>query len=101
TSHTPIHRVCSQLQVRPDRIAGRERHAAVWPQILLGTQAHGLEQLLTVPARGRPVDRLPRDPRPGRRERPWPPPTSTPFGTPRWASSSSIGTGRPTPDSVN
>ena len=30
-----IHRVCFQLQVRPERIAEyRERHAAVWPEML-------------------------------------------------------------------
>jgi L-rhamnose mutarotase len=31
----PIHRVCFQLQVRPERIAEyRDRHAAVWPEML-------------------------------------------------------------------
>ena len=30
-----MHRVCFQLQVRPDRIAEyRDRHAAVWPEML-------------------------------------------------------------------
>jgi L-rhamnose mutarotase len=34
TSH-PLHRVCFQLQVRPERIAEyRQRHAAVWPEML-------------------------------------------------------------------
>ena len=31
----PIHRVCFQLQVRPERIAQyRDRHAEVWPEML-------------------------------------------------------------------
>ena len=31
----PTHRVCFQLQVRPERIAEyRQRHAAVWPEML-------------------------------------------------------------------
>jgi L-rhamnose mutarotase len=31
----PAHRVCFQLQVRPERIAEyRQRHAAVWPEML-------------------------------------------------------------------
>ena len=31
----PIHRVCFQLQVRPERIAEyRDRHAEVWPEML-------------------------------------------------------------------
>ena len=35
-------RVCFQLQVRPDRIAEyRERHAAVWPEMLEALSAAG------------------------------------------------------------
>ena len=35
-------RVCFQLQVRPDRIAEyRERHAAVWPEMLDALRATG------------------------------------------------------------
>ena len=35
-------RVCFQLQVRPDRIAEyRERHAAVWPEMLAALRATG------------------------------------------------------------
>ena len=35
TSTEPLHRVCFQLQVKPDRLAEyRERHAAVWPEML-------------------------------------------------------------------
>jgi L-rhamnose mutarotase len=35
-------RVCFQLQVRPDRIAEyRERHAAVWPELLDALSATG------------------------------------------------------------
>ncbi|RYV51172.1 L-rhamnose mutarotase [Pengzhenrongella frigida] len=36
------HRVCFQLQVRPDRMAEyRERHAAVWPEMLRALKATG------------------------------------------------------------
>jgi L-rhamnose mutarotase len=42
TSHAPMHRVCFQLQVRPDRIADyRERHAAVWPEMLQALKRTG------------------------------------------------------------
>ena len=41
----------------------RERHAAVWPEMLAGARLHGLAQLLAVPARRRPPDRLLRDDR--------------------------------------
>ncbi|WP_205858700.1 L-rhamnose mutarotase [Plantibacter sp. M259] len=35
TSARPLHRVCFQLQVKPERLAEyRERHAAVWPDML-------------------------------------------------------------------
>ncbi|WP_285037574.1 L-rhamnose mutarotase [Plantibacter sp. ME-Dv--P-095] len=35
TSSEPLHRVCFQLQVKPERLAEyRERHAAVWPEML-------------------------------------------------------------------
>ncbi|WP_200936425.1 L-rhamnose mutarotase [Plantibacter sp. Leaf314] len=35
TSTEPLHRVCFQLQVKPERLAEyRERHAAVWPEML-------------------------------------------------------------------
>lgn len=35
TSAQPLHRVCFQLQVKPERLAEyRERHAAVWPDML-------------------------------------------------------------------
>ena len=37
-----MQRVCFQLQVRPDRIAEyRERHAAVWPEMLDALRATG------------------------------------------------------------
>ena len=35
TSTEPLHRVCFQLQVKPERLAEyRERHATVWPEML-------------------------------------------------------------------
>ncbi|MDD9153404.1 L-rhamnose mutarotase [Plantibacter flavus] len=35
TSARPLHRVCFQLQVKPERLAEyRDRHAAVWPDML-------------------------------------------------------------------
>ncbi|WP_285043026.1 L-rhamnose mutarotase [Plantibacter sp. LMC-P-059a] len=35
TSTEPLHRVCFQLQVKPERLPEyRERHAAVWPEML-------------------------------------------------------------------
>lgn len=35
TSARPLHRVCFQLQVKPERLAEyRERHSAVWPDML-------------------------------------------------------------------
>jgi len=37
-----VHRVCFQLQVRPERIAEyRERHTAVWPEMLQALQSTG------------------------------------------------------------
>jgi L-rhamnose mutarotase len=37
-----MRRACFCLQVRPDRIAEyRERHAAVWPEMLRALKAHG------------------------------------------------------------
>jgi L-rhamnose mutarotase len=37
-----MERVCFQLQVRPDRLAEyRERHAAVWPEMLRALHATG------------------------------------------------------------
>ena len=37
-----LQRICFQLQVRPDRIAEyRERHAAVWPEMLDALSAAG------------------------------------------------------------
>ena len=37
-----MHRVCFQLQVRPDRIEEYvERHAAVWPDMLRALAEHG------------------------------------------------------------
>lgn len=37
-----VHRVCFQLQVRPERIAEyRERHTAVWPEMLRALQNTG------------------------------------------------------------
>lgn len=42
TSHAPMHRVCFQFQVRPERIADyRERHAAVWPEMLQALKRTG------------------------------------------------------------
>ncbi|MGK9147905.1 L-rhamnose mutarotase [Plantibacter flavus] len=42
TSPTPVHRVCFQLQVKPERLAEyRERHAAVWPDMLQALAATG------------------------------------------------------------
>jgi len=42
TSHAPLRRVCFQLQVKPERIAEyRERHAAVWPQMLRALKRTG------------------------------------------------------------
>jgi L-rhamnose mutarotase len=42
TSHAPVRRVCFQLQVHPDRIANyRERHAAVWPEMLQALKCTG------------------------------------------------------------
>ena len=39
---TPHHRVCFQLQVKPERLAEyRERHAAVWPEMLAALTATG------------------------------------------------------------
>ena len=39
---TPLHRVCFQLQVKPDRIAEyRRRHAAVWPDMLSALKQTG------------------------------------------------------------
>jgi len=36
------HRVCFQLQVKPDRLTEyRERHAAVWPEMLRAIEASG------------------------------------------------------------
>jgi L-rhamnose mutarotase len=38
----PLHRVCFQLQVRPERIAEyRERHTAVWPEMLQALKETG------------------------------------------------------------
>jgi len=38
----PMERVCFQLQVRPERMAEyRERHAAVWPDMLAALQETG------------------------------------------------------------
>ena len=37
-----MHRVCFQLQVRPDRVEEYvERHAAVWPDMLRALAEHG------------------------------------------------------------
>jgi L-rhamnose mutarotase len=37
-----MERVCFQLQVKPERISEyRERHAAVWPQVLRAIEASG------------------------------------------------------------
>ena len=42
TSHAPMHRVCFQLQVRPERIADyRQRHTAVWPEMLQALKRTG------------------------------------------------------------
>jgi len=42
TSAQPLHRVCFQLQVKPERLAEyRERHAAVWPDMLQALAATG------------------------------------------------------------
>lgn len=42
TSAQPLHRVCFQLQVKADRLAEyRERHAAVWPDMLRALAATG------------------------------------------------------------
>lgn len=39
---TALQRVCFQLQVRPERLAEyRERHAAVWPEMLRAIEASG------------------------------------------------------------
>ena len=47
-----MERVCFQLQVRADRLDEyRERHAAVWPEMLAALSRHRLAQLLAVPAR--------------------------------------------------
>ena len=63
-----VQRVCFQLQVRRDRMAEyRERHAAVWPEMLGALHETRMAQLLPVPARRRPADRVLRDPRPDRR----------------------------------
>ena len=41
-AHRPEHRVCFQLQVRPERVAEyRERHAAVWPEMLRALKRAG------------------------------------------------------------
>ena len=47
-SHSPrrppggVHRVCFQLQVRPDRVAEyRDRHATVWPEMLQALKRTG------------------------------------------------------------
>jgi L-rhamnose mutarotase len=38
----PIHRVCFQLQVRPERVAEyRDRHAEVWPEMLQALEDTG------------------------------------------------------------
>ncbi len=40
-----MQRVCFQLQVRPDRIEEyRERHAAVWPEMLTALEAAGWQR---------------------------------------------------------
>ena len=42
TSPTATNRVCFQLQVKPDRLGEyRERHAAVWPDMLQALKATG------------------------------------------------------------
>lgn len=42
TTRAGLHRVCFQLQVKPDRIAEyRERHAAVWPEMLRALKQTG------------------------------------------------------------
>ena len=57
-----MERVCFQVRVRADRLDEyRERHRAVWPEMLAALSATGWTQLLAVPAPGRPADRLPRD----------------------------------------
>ena len=57
-----MQRVCFLLKVRPDRLDEyRERHAAVWPEMLDALRGHRLAQLLALPARGRAARRLPGD----------------------------------------
>ena len=47
-----MERVCFQLRVRADRLDEyRERHRAVWPEMLAALSAAGWTQLLAVPAR--------------------------------------------------
>ncbi|MFC4224077.1 L-rhamnose mutarotase [Lysinibacter cavernae] len=42
THSTPHHRVCFQLAVKPERMAEyRERHAAVWPEMLKALASTG------------------------------------------------------------
>ena len=86
-----MERVCFLLRVRPDRLEEyRERHRAVWPEMLEALRDDGLAQLLALPARRRAAGRLPRDGglRGGPRRR-WRRRTSTRAGRRRWRSSSS------------
>ena len=92
-----MQRVCFQLQVRP----GPDRRVQGTPRARSGRTCSTaladdrLAQLLAVPARRRPADRLLRDRRPWTRRRPaWRPPRSTPAGRPRWRSSSPTSTAR-------
>ena len=57
-----MERSAFEVQVRADRLDEyRERHRAVWPEMLAALSAAGWTQLLAVPAPGRPADRVPRD----------------------------------------
>ena len=98
TSHAPMHRVCFQLQVRPDRIADyRERHAAVWPEMLQALKRTGWNNYpLFLREDGLLIGYLETPTWPPRK-RAWPLPRSTGAGRPRWASSSPIWKAPPIP----
>ena len=62
TTPRPGERVCFQLQVDPERLDDyRERHAAVWPEMLARDRGIRPPQLLALPPRRRPAHRLLRD----------------------------------------
>ena len=91
-------RVCFRLQVDPARLTEyRDRHAAVWPEMLRAIAASGRRNYSLFLARRRDADRLLRDRRPRGRRRPHSPSRRRrPGGRPRWLPTSSPSKADPT-----